>query len=442
MSTLLRGKHVGVAPRPRVALINLADKEEKALTDFFPTVYTAQRISDLPEIASPVELDLIVSSAVGDDTPRFLSEYAECHLILLGSHAWAPWGAPSPRPAPGSRYFCSCSATSRSMQYAISEDLDPRLHAAAVAALPLSALGIPVISYTDGFQSAVDPCKEGWIAWALHPETPIAVSIYRDGFHKGLAWFPDRPANCAALVKALCGTWAQRDRDSFPMIVEWADSSEWRTHEERSILAERALLVERLEQMKSSFKTKLDDIDSRFAMAKDSADAGPRALLTTQDEALVDAVKSVFEDLGFQVTNVDDGRPLNLAKREDLQLRLPKDPASWVALVEVKGHKKRGAAAEDLTKIERHVRNFLKEEGRMPSLKVYVCNSQFGLPPDERQIPYAASTFAEDFAKDPDVPGIIIATPDLFRLHRDRIQIGLEQARQLLLDARGVFAYP
>ena len=89
--------------------------------------------------------------------------------------------------------------------------------------------------------------QDGWLAWALDPEAPIAVSIFREGYKKGLAWFPSRPLNCVSLVKALCRVWAKQDRDAFPTIVEWANSPEWMSLEEQTIRAERHALSSELE---------------------------------------------------------------------------------------------------------------------------------------------------------------------------------------------------
>ena len=242
-------------------------------------------------------------------------------------------------------------------------------------------------------------------------------------------------------MKALCASWATLDRGSFPNIVDWAETREWMTRDEQALMDEEAALVTEFEGTQKRFNAARNAINERSQAARQRGDSGPRAILTTNDEALVDAVQSVFEDLGFEVENVDEGRQENEPKREDLQLRQPND-TTWIAIVEVKGHKKRGAASEDLTKIERHVRAFSKQEGREPSLKMYVRNTQFALPPDEREIPCSSHPEqVEHFCNEPDLPGVIVSTADLFLLHRDREVLGLEEARRRLITTRGVFRH-
>lgn len=442
MSAPPRGKDVAAAPRPRVALVGLEEEEVDELREFFPTVHVADAIADLPQVASPAELDLIVSASQHPATPHSLdnlNEYARCNLILFGPTAWLDERAPPSEPGHGHFYVCETRA--RSNQYVIASDMDPRLETALTEALPESVLGIPVIEFADIPQRKNDPRIDGWLAWAIDPIAPIAVAVFRNGYKTGLAWFTQRPTQCAGLVKAVCRIWAPKDRAAFPTIVEWNSTSQWATTEELAILAERTALIDEFETVRVGYVRRLAEIDQRLSGSIDRANAGPRAILTTQDAQLVAAVRLVFEELGFLVQDVDRDRGSSLPKREDLRLRKPDDLENWIALVEVKGHRKRGAADEDLTKIERHVKNFLKEEKREPSFKIYVCNSQFGLPPDVRQTPYAGSTAADHFSLDPDVPGLVVPTPDLFRLHRDRARLGLAAARTLLLVSRGVFKY-
>ena len=445
----LRGVAVGELARPRVALVGLSEEEQNGCFAFFNSgVITAQGYDDLRKQAHAKELDLVISAIeYGGEDPE--SPYAACHLMLFGPQAWhSNYTAPGPEYGKEDHYY-SCQLESLSSMYHLAADMAPMLRAVVERSLPSSVMGYPIIShraYAYGDEhDRPDPARpKGWLAWAEEPELPLAVNVWRKPINKGLAWFPYEMPNRFELIRAVCYEWAKLDPDTFPTIVPWTQLPDWMTAGELAIRQkyqdEEATMV----RMIQGYQTSLRRIESEFLQARDRADNGPRALLTSQDETLVNAVQAVFEEMGFKVKNVDEerkreGKPLV----DDLRLTLDDDP-TFLALVEIKGYSKRGAPQGDLGQLNQHVVTFLIENpGTLPSHKWYVCNTQYATrTPDMRDRPYANGAADRILCNDPHVRGLVIPSLDLFRLHRDLGTVGKEQARELLMTGTSVFEYP
>lgn len=238
------------------------------------------------------------------------------------------------------------------------------------------------------------------------------------------------------LAEALT-TWQEFAPERFPQIDPWRTRSAWMTAPERAAHEVRDQHVAKRDDMLLDLKKQGLEIDARILAAEKSAEQGPRRLLTSQGDTLVDAVMQALTGLGFLVEDIDDERDSQgLAKVEDLNVT---DPGhSQKVLAEVKGYTG-GAKASDLIAIGRHAVRFVKRTGDAPDRTWYVVNQFLDRDPDARQRPLAGAP--EDIKAFSDTGGLIIDTRDLFTLTQDVAAGAMSdaQARDTLLEQTGVF---
>ena len=77
---------------------------------------------------------------------------------------------------------------------------------------------------------------------------PLAVYFLRESTNLGVAWLPSVHTNQAAWVELIVTQWAQYDKDRFPGIGDWINSTEWIVPEEEQLLSQ----IEALEQKKQA----------------------------------------------------------------------------------------------------------------------------------------------------------------------------------------------
>ena len=140
--------------------------------------------------------------------------------------------------------------------------------------------------------------------------------------------------------------------------------------------------VARYEEEKQSLYAEL-------AGASETAEAGPRRLLTAQGEGLKVEVAAALSDLGFEVTDADAQHAQKGDLLEDLRVLDPEDPG-WVALAEVRDYGG-GAKVGDLLRIGRFVSRYSAAEGRPPSAAWYVVNQFVDSDPGSRPQPLASN---------------------------------------------------
>ena len=174
-----------------------------------------------------------------------------------------------------------------------------------------------------------------------------------------------------------------------------------------------------------------------FESAQANAGTGHLRLLETNGPALVSATVNALRILGFDVVDADELAEHQSAKREDLRISCPGDE-SWIALAEVKGYSRRGAATNDLATLQRVAGRYEGKHGRSPDRLWYIVNAQFSTSPDERPSPLATSgEDVDDFASD---GGLVLDTRVLFQLVRE-VEAGGKSnidVRKRLMAASGV----
>lgn len=229
-------------------------------------------------------------------------------------------------------------------------------------------------------------------------------------------------------MDAIVGVWMERDRAAFSSLPVWRELPAWQTAEERA-LAERLLaLEERMRAAMAAFEAEALQLQTQRDAARTAAEVGPRRLLTTQGDELVDAVAHALTHIGFAV---ERGDAPGEQKRQDLTVRC----GAFVAVVEVKGKARGGASGADLTQLGRHVRAFLKAHPDSEPRGWLVINGQHELPPDTRPPPFASDPEQIEAAQEADL--LILPTTTLFRAVRD---LPPEALRARLTDATGLFS--
>ena len=227
---------------------------------------------------------------------------------------------------------------------------------------------------------------------APEPTSPIALLL-------------PQSANLVAWFRAFLVDLHQTDSSRVPYPPPRLGRPEdWYTPQERQVADQIAKIESQLNRLSSERgRLKLD-----LSEAETKADAGIRRILWAQGDDLVDAVEEIFSDLSFKVRNLDaelnEGEP----RREDLRLCLGNDPG-WTAIVEVKSYSS-GTRTNDSRQIREHRERFIKEEGRLPELTLWVANPYRTRDPASRPSP--DQNVAESAAN---IGAIYVLTADLYK---------------------------
>jgi hypothetical protein len=261
---------------------------------------------------------------------------------------------------------------------------------------------------------------------------PLGVVFVRTGERRlGLAWLPNAEPR-EDWIRGVVDEWRSVDPAAFGSARDWTKDKRWRGAEELSVLsdleslnAERLLVVSEIETRERALIQQLEQAERR------SID-GEKRLLTAQDHVLVDAVATALRDFGYQVEDVDSLLSPGAPKREDLRIKM----GDGEALAEVRGYEKGGAKTSDLSRLQRFSALYAQETGQLPLKLIYVVNGQFRVAPDMRPRPLQGSQ--EDLALFSAAGGLVIATEDLFILHRERNRIGTAAICRYLSTAVGL----
>ena len=287
---------------------------------------------------------------------------------------------------------------------------------------------------TARFRVRGDTLEDIALVMAQAPHYPLAVHHFDQDLKKGVAWFPSPPPNPVDWVRALLFHWAQWDPERLPALRDWETTVEWMTSREQQLTARLAELAQRRGRILEELGSEEARLSQDLLAARSEGNAGPRRILTSQDDELVSAVAQVLRDLRFNVREMDKELQPGESKREDLRLTLGTKPG-WEAIVEVKGYGKSGGKTSDITQLANHAAHYAVENGRLPDKRLYVVNGQFETTatPSMRRLPFSD----EDLAPFANEGGLAVMTAELFLLHRDRESIGVEAVQRILTDSNG-----
>ena len=157
--------------------------------------------------------------------------------------------------------------------------------------------------------------------------------------------------------------------------------SDWYTPEEKA-------LASRISHVESEIKrltTERHDLQDELVAEEERADREIRRVLWPDGDDLVAAVRDMLPDFGFVVRDMDAELKQGEPKREDLRLTRQGIPG-WEAIVEVKGYTS-GTKASDARQIREHRDRYIAEEGRPPSLTLWLSNPYRTTEPSSRPAP-------------------------------------------------------
>lgn len=404
----------GQRPCPRVALLGRFPRD--ALQEFvrlFPTIWPGDTIEELKEKVDVREVDLMI---IGRGIEWASDWPAHVHVICFSENL-------NELPGPTSKTKITRLNRASTEEFVLpdiplplSRRRDADFHDVSSVRgwwrLRLEPVHSGACSQSE-IENAVRALYDGAIICELQPLWALATQHVREN-KLGMAWLPCALIDQAAWVDVLVTQWAQFDKKCFPHFGDWTASPEWMVPEEEDIIAS----IEALEQQKQSFIAQIDqqvgELESKRAAAKVDANRGRRRLITAKEDELVDEVKKVFQEIGFEVDDMDELLAEEAQRREDLRLRDPSGRReSWEAIVEVRGYARSGGKTEDLMRLARFANLYERETGRQPDKRIYVVNGQLELLPPQRQSPLAAAEGdVKEFAES---DGLVIWTLDLFR---------------------------
>jgi hypothetical protein len=416
----MKGKMGGQRPRPRVALLGKFEASDiEAFKNMFPTIWQADTMNELSHLVDVREIDLLV---VASDVTNIDSDWPEqTHVICFSYHNHQ-------LPGPIPRSFLSLSNQAETEGFFLPDvplPLSRRREADYQSLTSIRGWPRLELEFERGYMGRYELEKEdrekatgiyngGAIICEHHTKIPLAVYFLREATNLGVAWLPSINTNQAAWVALLVAQWAQSNKDAFPNFGNWMNLPEWMVPEEVRILSKIQTLEEKKQESIVKINKQIDELSAEFAVMKANANKGLRRLITAQGQELVDEVAKVLQDIGFNVTCVDqlvdEGEP----KKEDLRLvHSDKGGKQWNAIVEVRGYSRSAGMTKDLLRLARFADLYRQETGQAPDKRIYIINGQFELPPIHRQEPLASA--ADDLQIFAETDGILIWSIDLFR---------------------------
>jgi hypothetical protein len=258
----------------------------------------------------------------------------------------------------------------------------------------------------------------------------------------GSVWaLPYLPPHPERWLRAALRNWHIRNPERFPRTADWRSRPTWQTPAETAAndLVATAQAAHAAALMK--FAQEIADLKDQAQRASDEAAKRSRRLLTEQDDELVDAVKDALTFFGFTVQDVDRLIPEGQARKEDLRLSDPENPA-WSNITEVKGYLAGGAKSRDLLKVIHYGGLYFRETGTEPVSLWYIVNHFGSRDPDDR--PRVLTGADDEIAYFASLGGLIIDTRELFRLLK-LVETGVlaaADARETLRTATGIYTAP
>jgi len=394
----------------------------------FPTCHAFENCQQLEKALIPNEVDVLICA--GDIYLTAGWHDSNVHTIIFGKGAIIQYS--------GAQCFTVSQQLCRSMQHdemAVPPILESPLR--EWLATFQDSRGMPIIEegwWKPGYAMRSKGVNLESVAFVMaqEPRCPLAVHHFDEETKKGVAWFPSPPPNTVDWIRALLFHWAQWDPDRLPGLRDWETTLEWMTTREQALSARLAELGQRRTRVLEELASEEARLQQDLLAARANANAGPRRILTSQNDELVSAVAQVLRDLGFDVREMDKELAFEASKREDLRLALGRTPG-WEAIVEVKGYAKSGGKMIDIAQLQSHAGYYAVEQGRRPDKMVYIVNGEFETTatPSMRRLPFSDEDLAP-FAND---GGLALTTAELFLLHRDRESIGVEGVQRILTDS-------
>lgn len=218
----------------------------------------------------------------------------------------------------------------------------------------------------------------------------------------------------------------------------WANNTQYLPPEVKRLQEEIELIISEaniaVEDRKAEIQNEINNNEYLTSiLIADDSDLFP------EDKKLSTSLHKVLEDdLGFQVTNVDEMRlQIGESLKEDKWI----EDGDFFALVEIKGTE-RGAKANWVRQdLSAHIREFEVVKGVTGINSVLIFNHERREAPEERKKPFAGDTDLITFAQKSNI--CLLPTYELFKLVRavKNSNLTKEDARERIKSCKGMFCF-
>ena len=393
---------MAIAKRPRVAAIGLDDAQIESLKPLCGVLRSATSLREYLQSYSWTETDVIVASSY-----THIDIDGSVSVLTLGP-VFLQWpDRYSPSTGVSIRHHAWTNLRNTERELTVSP-MCPEQYKSLVAELysQLSMAAEPPVTFATSRQSSTALIEStSGLPVASRIDFP-AISNPGDGEKTdNIALLLPRASNLVAWFRALLFELHETDSAKVPLAPpRFSQPSDWYTPQETAVAArieEVTSEIERLSYEQAQLHSDLADLGER-------ADKGIRRALWADGDELVDAVSEILSDLGFKVRDMDSELRQGEPKREDLRLSLQSNP-NWQAMVEVKAYSG-GTRTNDARQIREFRERFIKEEGRLPDLTLWISNPYRVMEPSFRPTPNQG---VHDAAQT--VNALQVLIPDLYR---------------------------
>ena len=393
---------MAIAKRPRVAAIGLDDAQIESLKPLCGVLRSATSLREYLQSYSWTETDVIVASSY-----TLIDIDGSVSVLTLGP-VFLQWpDRYSPSTGVSIRHHALSNPHNNEWELTVPPTCPEQYKPLAIElSSQLSLAGEPPAAIDTSRQSCTSLIETtSGLPVALRIELPEKSNPGDGGKSGNIALLLPRASNLVAWFRELLFELHEIDSAKVPLAPpRFSQPSDWYTPQETALAArikETTSEIARLSYEQAQLHTDLAELGVR-------ADRGIRRALWADGDDLVDVVSEIFSDLGFRVRDMDSELRQGEPKREDLRLSLQGDP-SWQAMVEVKGYSG-GTRTNDARQIREFRERFIKEEGRLPDLTLWISNPYRVVEPSSRPTPDQG---VHDAAET--VGALHVLIPDLYR---------------------------
>ena len=370
---------MAIAKRPRVAAIGLEDAQLESLKQLCGVLRSAPSLPEYLQSYSWIETDIIVASGY----TRF--EVDVSVSVLTFGFNFLQWSDrhSSAFDIPVKHHALS-KPHNNEWELTVPPTCPERYKPLAIElSSQLSLAGEPPAAIDTSRQSCTSLIETtSGLPVALRIELPEKSNPGDGGKSGNIALLLPRASNLVAWFRELLFELHEINTASVPLAPpRFSQPLDWYTPQETALAARITAItseIERLSYEQAQLRTELAEEGER-------AERGIRRALWADGEDLVDVVSEILSDLGFKVRDMDSELREGEPKREDLRLSLQGDP-NWQAIVEVKGYSG-GTRTNDARQIREFRERFIKEEGRLPDLTLWISNPFRVVEPSSRPTP-------------------------------------------------------
>ncbi|MEV0957438.1 hypothetical protein AB0I97_16420 [Streptomyces sp. NPDC049951] len=430
------GAIINVSPRPRL-LVSGFEGDEELVDQILATCPTARKVANFTDVRQ-AEWDVLVT------TQPLLYSRMHGGVYRLEPHLSVIYVAP------GNSYFTTIESRPewggeirnegqkisqeirrvRGLPERIATLVHEKLEPVLMGRLSHTLFGR---SYTSRDSSVPD--LEPFITT---PEGDILAGRYKRSENSEAWVIPHDTPDLIDWVNGALAEWHSISPERFPGLPDWSQQPEWMTFEERDIASKIVEVGERRRKVLADLAARESELKEQLSAAVETANGSARALLTSQSDALKEAVIDALRALGFTVYDADESAAPD-DHLEDLHIKDP-DRLDWIALGEVKGYA-RGAKTEGMTQFLRFNMRYVARTKDVPNANWYIVNQFMNRDPSTRQkVLHGKDEDVEAFGA---ANGLVIDTVELFKLLL-RVTEGVvtsKEARCLLMESTGRFTF-